>query len=246
MTSSTPSDLDAYEVVGATLQPDDTALPMRLRPVLKTRIPPYTYVLLDDDDDDDGSGESLWPEDESFIEDQIVQGRFLRLPRPLPARPRYWLIQLEARAEPHYLPEAEARAELLGRGRAALGKSARALAEGRLEAALEHATYAAIAMPEDAFPRLALIALLRPQATESQVWLESLPLAEIGPAGIAAHFHNAKQDPELAPLVQRIRKDPLADEYELNPAWYDTISRNSRGHSHQQPSYWWGKESSAA
>lgn len=223
-------EIQNYDVVGATLVPEDDELPMRLRPVMRTRTEPHAYVLLYDEDD----GEILVPETPDFIEEMFAERRFYRLHVPLQAQPGHWLVQVEPGRLPDYRPAEELRRLVREQGERALREGARAASAGRLAEALERVAYAVRALYEDPFPILALIALGRDEFSESQVEVHTWLLRDFTPEHIQRRFQEARDDANLDPVVERIRKDPLCDEYDLMPAW---LLRRRSG----LPREWWSE-----
>ena len=220
--------LEDYDVVGATLVAQAGELPLRLRPILRSRHDDARYALLVDDGDGELDGpvapeETAWslqPEDADFIRAGAEQGRFHLFPLPLSkARAGHWLVQLEPRVLPAYLPAEQAHRRLQEEGERALRAGAEALASGAHQDAIIRAAYASRALPHDPLPRLALLALSRPRLTDSQLWLKARPLRAFATEKIQERFAQAKGDQALAALIRCIISDPLADEYELTPPW---------------------------
>jgi hypothetical protein len=207
--------LDEYEIVGATLSADENELPVRLRPVLRTRSEPRAYALLYES----AGAERLVPEDQEAVEELFAENQFYAFAMPLRAQPGYWLVQLRAGSAPEYLPRAAAQQRMGEEGERALVHSERAFIEGDLALARKRAAYAARALEDDPLPRLVLIALWRDDADESQLAYLSRPLRRFANGHIRQRFREVSHRRVIPKLIERIRADRLNADYDLVPPW---------------------------
>jgi hypothetical protein len=217
--------LTDYEIIGTTLSAGPEELPMRLRPVLRMSAAPDVYALLYDGDADD---ETLVPEHREQVAQMFAEERFYRFPVPIRARPGHWLVQVKAGAPPEYLASADARRRIREEGERALEESDRALASGALDLARARAAYASLALENDPFPCLALVALWRGDITESQLDFALGPLQEFPADRIERRFRELWKANLYPELIERIRRDPLSHEYKLRPGWLGASSRALR------------------
>jgi hypothetical protein len=210
------SDLSEWEIIGTTLCARSEELPLRLRPVLRTRRAPHEYALLYDGDGDE---ESLVPEHPERVDELFAEERFYRFAVPITARNGYWLVQLKGGYPPEYLARSDARARLREEGERALEQSDRALSSDNLELARARAAYASLALEDDPFPCLALVSLWRGDITASQLEFALGPLAAFSHHQIEKRFREVWSMNRYPALLERIRRDPLLQEYRLRPGW---------------------------
>ena len=208
--------LSTWEIIGTTLSARSDELPMRLRPVLRTRSAPHEYAMLYDGDEGE---ESLVPEEPERVEAWFAEERFYRFAVPIAARPGHWLIQLKAEYPPEYLPQSDARARMREEGERALEQSERALASGDLALARAKAAYASLALEDDPFPCLVLVSLWRGDITASQLEFALGPLESFPRKQIAMRFREVWSTNRYPALIERIRRDPVHQEYTLRPGW---------------------------
>ncbi len=207
--------LSEYEIIGATLKADENELPMRLRPILRTRREPRAYALLYESEE----GEHLVPEDEAYIEEMFDEERFHRFDLALPALPAHWLVQFTAGQTPEYLPRVDAIRQIREIGECALERSERALGEGNLGEARKQIACAARALEDDPLPRLAVIALWNDDIDESQRAYLLTPLQQYTAEHVQRRFREVRYKCAFPNLIDRICADEVNDHYELEPGW---------------------------
>jgi hypothetical protein len=208
--------LSEWEIIGTTLSAASEELPMRLRPVLRTRSAPHSYALLYDGEGDE---ESLVPEDPARVEALFAEERFYRFAVPIAPRAGYWLIQFNAGYPPEYLAGSDARARLREEGERALEQSDSALSSGDLALARARAAYASLALEDDPFPCLVLVSLWRGDITASQLEFALGPLKSFSRSQVEKRFREVWSTNRHPALIERIRRDPVHQEYKLRPGW---------------------------
>ncbi len=213
-----PLEIAYCDIIGATELPEE---PMRLRPVARTRTRPYRYGLLYDDAGQD----VLVPEDESFIHEEIDAGRFFQLTRPIPMKPRHWLLALEPGSQPQYIAEIDAPERMRKAALAALERCAQALEAGNLTEAREQIGYASVAQPDDPIAVIGRLVLWREDLTASQLHWEQKSIYSLATGAIKTRFRDARRHKQLRALVQRIFADPISDELSIRPTWLSATDR---------------------
>lgn len=201
-------DLNTLEIIGTTTVPAD--LPKRLSPVYRRKggEGPYYFTVAEDE----GSPPLLSPEDPAYFRRMVEAGDAVAFAAPLKAQVGHCLLQVEASAQPEYLPMTEVPVRLRRASREALERAARALAAGHRGEAEELAWYARRAEDDDPLPLLMLIPLLRGLVGHDELRFLEEDLEEYPTSSIEAARRRVQRSVELSAIADLLEEPPASGE----------------------------------